>query len=215
MLISYEHKFIFVHVYNTAGASIKEALKDYASELEKFKINRPSKEINDRPNPLYDKWYTYLYHVKAKEIKKELPKEVYDNFYKFAFVRNPWDRMVSAYHSILSNTRHPYHRSFKSLRNFDEFVECLVTIKKNEEIQKNFVIDSEGKLIVDFVGRYENLEQDFYRLCTVLNVKAFIPPSKNPIKRKYRDYYNDKTIKLIEDYLKEDIEFFGYTFDNS
>ena len=215
MLISYEHKFIFVHVYNTAGASIKEALKDYASELEKFKINRPSKQINDRPNPLYDKWYTYLYHVKAKEIKKELPKEIYDNFYKFAFVRNPWDRMVSAYHSILSNTRHPYHRNFKSLRNFDEFVEGLVTIKKNEEIQKNFVTDSEGKLIVDFVGRYENLEQDFYRLCTVLNVKAFIPPSKNPIKRKYRDYYNDKTIKLIEDYLKEDIEFFGYTFDNS
>lgn len=214
MLISYSHKFIFIHSYNTAGASIKEALKEYGGEPEKFKINRPLKKLGDKTNFLYEQWQGIIYHAKAREIKRELPEEIYSNFYKFAFVRNPWARLVSEYHFIRQEPWSPYHQVIKSMQNFEEHIEWTLNARKEKLLYKDFVTDYDGKLIVDFVGRYETLEQDFYDICKVLNINASLPPSKNLIQRDYRTYYNEKTRKLIEDYLKEDIEFFGYTFEN-
>jgi len=57
MVISYTHQFIFFHVAKVAGISIREALKEYTQEPEKFKIKRPPRRINGRANPLYTRVY--------------------------------------------------------------------------------------------------------------------------------------------------------------
>jgi hypothetical protein len=218
MIISYSHKFIFFHVAKVAGLSIREALKDYAGEPEKFKIKQPPKLLGDTPNPFYEMWQSFLVHAKARDAKKELPEEVYNNFLKFAFVRNPWDWQVSMYHFLLKESSNSRYSIVKSMVNFDEYLQWVVSTKNPypkgaTKLQKDMITDAEGNLIVDFVGRYENLVQDFQVICEVLALKASLPHLNNTVHRNYRSYYNEKTKKMIEEHFKEDIELFGYTFD--
>lgn len=218
MLISYEHQFIFFHVTKAAGTSIRDALKDYAKEPEKFKIARPQEKLGDSINPLYEMWKSSLWHAKAKDAKKELPVEIYNNFYKFAFVRNPWDWQVSYYHFILKEETHIRHQLVKSMKGFEEYLEWVIKTKNPfpkgaTKLQKEIITDANGKLIVDFIGRYENLEQDFQRICQTLNIKASLPYLNGSVHRDYRLYYTESTKKLVEEYFQEDIKLFGYTFD--
>ncbi|EDN69665.1 conserved hypothetical protein [Beggiatoa sp. PS] len=76
------------------------------------------------------------------------------------------------------------------------------------------VIDQEGKIIVDFVGRYENLIQDFQHACQTVNIEASLPSINRTIHRDYKSYYNSTTKKMVAEYFKTDIELFGYTFDS-
>lgn len=218
MLISYSHQFIFFHVTKAAGTSIKEALKPYAQEPEKFKINRPQRLLGDQINPLYEIWESSLWHAKARDAKKELPEEVYNGFYKFAFVRNPWDWQVSYYHFILKEKNHIRHELVKSMAGFEEYLQWVIHTKNPfpkgaTKLQTEIITDSEGQLIVDFVGRYETLETDFNHLCQRLNIQVSLPYLNQSRHRDYREYYNDKTIKLVQEHFQEDIALLGYTFE--
>ncbi|NEQ10479.1 MAG: sulfotransferase family protein [Moorea sp. SIO4E2] len=218
MLISYSHKFIFFHVTKAAGTSVKEALKVYATEPEKFKITRPPKEVNGKPNRFYEIWESSLWHAKAKDAKKELPEEVYNNFYKFAFVRNPWDWQVSYYHFILKEQTHIRHELVKSMGSFEKYLDWVINTKNPfpkgaTKLQKEIITDDDGKLIVDFIGRYETLVQDFNYVCQVLNLKTSLPHLNKTTHRDYRSYYSETTKKIVAEYFQEDIELFGYTFD--
>lgn len=218
MLISYTHRFIFFHVAKVAGLSIREALKAYAQEPEQFKIKRPPKHSGDKPNHLYDMWAVLLLHTKARDAKRELPEVVYDNFYKFAFVRNPWDWQVSMYHFILQEPSHIRHHLVKTMASFDEYLEWVIATKTPyargaAKFQKDMVTDAEGRLIVDFVGRYETFSDDFRQVCKVLEIEASPPQLNSTAHRDYRAYYNDRTRKIVGEHFKEDIELFGYEFD--
>jgi hypothetical protein len=76
------------------------------------------------------------------------------------------------------------------------------------------VIDQEGKIIVDFVGRYENLTQDFQQVCQIVNIDTSLPSINRSVHRDYKSYYNSTTKKMVEEYFKADIELFGYTFNS-
>ncbi len=220
MLISYTHKFIFFHVAKVAGLSIRKALKDYVQEPEKFKVRRPPKTLNGKPNPLYAMWDAFMTHITAKDAKKELPEKTYSNFYKFAFVRNPWDWQVSMYHFILKETGHVNHDIVKSMAGFEEYLTWVINTQKNPyakgatQFQKDMVIDQKGKIIVDFVGKYENLTHDFQHVCQILNIETSLPSINRSVHRDYKSYYNSTTKKMVEEYFKADIELFAYTFDS-
>jgi hypothetical protein len=218
MLISYSHKFIFIHIAKAAGLSIREALKKYCQEPEQFKIIRPPRKLGDKPNPLYEMWEAFLLHQQASAIQKELTREVYDSFYTFAFVRNPWDWQVSMYNFILQETSHTKHKLVKSMSGFAEYLEWVVNTKKPyakgaPKYQKEMICNFNGELIVDFVGRYETLEQDFNHVCRVLDIRPSLPHLNRTGHKDYRSYYNEKTKKIVAEHFKEDIEMFGYTFD--
>lgn len=219
MLISYSHNFIFFHVTKAAGTSVKNALQEYAQEPEHFKIKRPPKTVDGKPNPFYEMWEASLWHAKAREVKKHLTEEVYNKFYKFAFVRNPWDWQVSYYHFILKETTHIRYELVKSMKGgFEEYLEWVIATKNPfpkgaTKLQKDIITDYDGKLIVDFIGRYETLAEDFDRVSQMLNLNVSLPHLNSSSHRDYRTYYNDRTKKLVEDYFQEDIELFGYTFD--
>ena len=206
MLISYKHKFIFVHVYKVAGTSITKALEGFCHKpnlILHFLKRLGIKQNNHEYSTLHS-------HSTAIEIKNNLPEHVFNTFFKFAFVRNPWDWQVSLYHYMLQNTAHHQYKLIKSMRNFDEYLEWRV--REDKKLQKDFVTDHDGRFLVDFVGNYENLVEDFDYVCKSLNIGASLPHLKTSMHGNYKRYYSDKTKRLIEEHFKEDIDLFRYRF---
>jgi hypothetical protein len=202
MLISKKHNFIFVHIQKTAGQSIVEVLR---------------KKVSDVKPLLYK-------HDFALKGKKEIGDEDWQGYFKFAFVRNPWDRLVSWYSMITNNG--PNNRLWKYVlensRNFEEFIKnCTQTIydydgeKNCFYNQLDYISDEGGRSIVDFVGRYETLEEDFQKVCATLNIPhARLPHIKHKSNHKhYSEYYTPETRAIVAERYQRDIEFFGYTFE--
>ena len=207
MLLSYSHRFIFVHIYRVAGTSITKTLEKYTIRPV---IRLCLRKIGLGAKVPYYKWKTFPAHVKAKNLRKELPESIYDAFYKFAFVRNPWDLQVSLYHYMLGEPAHLQHELIKSMKDFDEYIEWRVN--EDKHLQKDFITSADGQVIVDFIGRYEKLAEDFLHICKVLDLNASLPHLNKSSRRDYKSYYNEDTRKIVEDNFKEDIELFGYTF---
>ena len=202
MLISYSHRFIFIHVYKVAGVSIRDALRTYTTQRPWY---QPLMKKIGRPSP-----DNFLAHATANEIKHRLPKHIYNNFFKFAFVRNPWDWQVSLFVYMLEKKDHFQHDLIKSMLSFDEYIEWRIS--KDKHLQKDFVTDTDGSLIVDFIGKYETLDNDFVRVCNEIGIKANLPHLNKSSRVHYKEYYNEKTINLVYEAFKEDIEFFNYSF---
>jgi len=218
MLISYSHRFIFIHIGKAAGMSIRNALRPYCAEPEKFKIRRPPATKDGKPNPMYTVWQTLLLHPKCAEVKRELPADVFEGFYKFAFVRNPWDHLVSLYHFMLSDPEIPRHAEVKALPGFEAFLEWAIAEaapfpKGITKHQSEMLTDRDGKLLVDFVGYYESLHQDFGRACRHIGIDAPLPHLNRSQHRDYRSYYSDRARALVRHHFQPDIDLFGYTFD--
>lgn len=218
MLISHSHRFIFFHVAKTGGISVRRALEPYAEEPERFKIPRPARMKAGKPNPFYGVWEAMLLHAKASDAQRELPVEVFEPYFKFAFVRNPWDLQVSMYHFILREETHIRHALVRSLGSFEAYLEWLVQTpnpfpKGATRLQQEPLIDATGRLLVDFVGRYEHLAEDFEQVCQHLRLSVQLPHLNRTEHQDFRRYYTDATRALVARHFAEDIERFGYTFD--
>jgi hypothetical protein len=218
MLISYSHQFLFIHVGKTGGMSMREVLKQYAQEPERFKIRRPAKMNSDRPNPLYTVWETLLLHAKARDVQKEVPPEIFESFFKFAFVRNPWDLMVSMYHFILRDPAVPRHEQVKAAGSFEGFVDWVRATadpfpKGITKLQSEMLTDEQGRLLVDYIGHYEQLEEDFADVARRVGIADRLPHLNRSQHKDYRSYYSDRTRELVGECFKTDIDLFGYTFD--
>lgn len=219
MLMSHSHPFIFIHVAKAAGLSVRDALRDYAQEPEHFRIKRPAKIINGRPNLLYAMWKEALIHPTALTIRKEVGASVFNRYFKFAFVRNPWDLQVSMYHFIVKETGHQHHQKVKIMGSFSAYLDWMTATAKPfakgaPKFQKDMLCDNNGQILADFVGRYENLQDDFAYICRRLNLKTQIAHLNQSSHRDYRYYYNQRTQNLVADYFQDDIALFGYEFED-
>ena len=129
------------------------------------------------------------YHFTACEIWHMFP-DLWNKF-SFAFVRNPWDRLVSYMCSL----------------------PVKVPLDQLElRPQVDFVFDEDGRPVVDFVGRFENLAEDFATICHLLDITTALPHVNRSEHRNFREYYDDATRQFVADTYKEDIGRFGYTF---
>jgi hypothetical protein len=227
MLISYRNKFIFIHNYKVAGSSVTKALKNYGLINPIFKSEKINKFIEQfsilrkiHNSQFLIKVFKFLNlnkkisfhsHMTGEEVIKIFSKEIWDSFYKFGFVRNPWDWQVSLYHFMLQKPGHHQHDLVKSMKNFDEYIRWR--INKDLHLQKEFFYDGNGNCIVDFIGKLENLDQDFKKICNKIGIEAELPhKNKSKRKRDYRKYYTEETKKLVEKAFREDIELFYYEF---
>jgi hypothetical protein len=220
MILSHTYRFIFIHVAKTGGMSVREVLQPFSAEPEKFVMRRPSKMIRERVNPLYKVWETLLLHAKASDAKRELPPEVFDSYFKFVFVRNPWDWLVSMYHFVLREPDAARHDEVKALGSFDAYVEWAVSTpnpfpKGVSGVQSEMITDAAGNLLVDFVGAYENLAEDFGEVAGILGIQARLPHVNQSVHQGYQSYYNDRTRTIVAEHFRPDIERFDYSFGGS
>ena len=217
MLISNTHSFIFFHVAKVGGISIRHALMPYTQEPERFKMRRPPKEINGKTNPLYAIWDSALTHATVQQTQKALPEE-FETFYKFAFVRNPWDWHVSMYHFLLKQTENHRYDLITHFGSFRKYMEWVITENKPfpkgaTKFQNTMLKDASGNIAVDEIGRFETLSEDFANISARLGIEASLPKLNYSQHKHYQNYYDTSTKKLVEKHFAEDIELFKYTFN--
>ncbi|MDM8553372.1 sulfotransferase family 2 domain-containing protein [Desulfococcaceae bacterium HSG7] len=153
-------------------------------------------------------------HAKAYEIKKKL--DIFDSYYKFTFVRNPFDFLVSLYFYILQAKYHRHHDVVNNM-NFLEFLKWYIA--NNPPHQIDFVTDPySGKRLVDYIGRFETLEKNLATIQERLGLKMAISVEhKNrSFKRKRKDYnffYDEESVSLVGKYFQTDLNMLGYDFD--
>jgi hypothetical protein len=206
MLISKQRKFIFIHVYKTAGWSMTDALIPFAASRWWRRADWVSRKFgityfNLRPFPC---------HISAPDLIKKIGRDVFDSYFSFAIVRNPWDWQVSLYKFMLKDQSHPQHDLAKSFKDFDEYIRwrCANEVR----FQKDFIYSQDGELLVDFVGRFENIDADFKAICSRIGISTSLPKVNVSNSIPYRQYYNSETRELVRRAFDTDIKLFGYDF---
>lgn len=150
-------------------------------------------------------------HVTARVVKRRLPPAVYDAAFKFAFVRNRWDRLVSRYAYFLCSENHHRHRFVKRVKGFEEYLDW--EIHRGKMLLCRYVTDGRGELITDFLGYFERLHEDSPKVCVRLGIQAELPHVNTFKHGDYRAHYTPATRELVPQHFRRDLELFGYEFD--
>jgi hypothetical protein len=164
-------------------------------------------------------------HRPLETFRTMVPQNVFDRCFKFTFVRNPWDRLVSAFFflkkSDLERNQRFNRRHLAAYEDFDSFVRRWLTRKSiwsfTHFLPQCHFICIDQRLGVDFVGFYENLAEDFAIVAKRIG-RPTVLREENRLggrARDYREYYNDETRKIVAEVYAEDIALLGYSFDNS
>ncbi|MBX2849572.1 MAG: sulfotransferase family protein [Acidiferrobacterales bacterium] len=210
MLISDRKQFIFIHITKTAGTSIRAALQPYS-------IDTPT-----------DKWHSFLRrfdlpkdyrrfkfprHAFLSAADKKIPNDLYQSYFKFAVVRNPWDRLVSSYHSDygLKKERNP-NRKYQQPVSFYDYL-CKQRQRKNFQLER--IVNLEGDIDLDFMLRFEQLNSDIEALGNQIGVDIELPHRNHSLRKKnrYQDYYDQQSKEYVGKFWREEIELLGYQFD--
>lgn len=191
MYISHPNKFIFFHTPKVAGSSIHIFFKDYYGLVGEQRFD---------PIPS-------IHHMAAKDFLNINPQ--CKDYFKFAFVRNPFDRFVSAY-SGFTQIRN------MELGHFDKFCEEFITSKFSKDIhwipQNKLLCDDLGNIIPDFIGRYENLDEDLKKISNIIGIDMDIGHHRKTSRTSYEKMFSSKTKEIIENFFKDDLSKFDYHF---
>lgn len=236
-MISHEHKTIFVHIPKTAGESIAlYFLEDLGLDWKRKSSLMMFHDFSAKQEP------RNMTHLKAHQYLDYhfVSKHIFDDYFKFSFVRNPWSRVVSFYK----------YMSYNRVVSFKIFVSKLLPefVALNNFFvapQAEYIYDNNGDLLVDFVGRFESLQKDFDTVLGTLQLpQKTLPHFNKTIKKKgfkylyvdyhkfraskgllryygrdkidspnYQDYYTQPLIDIVADIYHRDVELFGYTFE--
>ena len=218
MLLSLKYNFLFVHIAKTGGTSVRDSLWRYKwtdpYRVPQFLCSKLSALAGHSIGAKFPR------HAKAIAAMEMLPREVYERLFKFAFVRNPWDLQVSSWHHIRRERPH----LLEGISDFEAFLRWKLDPERppqyhadmSVELQSDYLIDLHGNLIVDFIGRYENLADDFAEACRRIGIAR--PELRHSRKagdrsRDYRSYYTDAAVEMVASHYRPDIERLGYRFD--
>ena len=230
-MICRAYNCLFVHIPKAAGQSIEQYFMDRLNlDWEK---DRDQLLLGDNPNRTCGT--EKLAHLSAEEYVRcsHLEPAEFESLFKFSFVRNPFERIVSEYR----------YRNYFRHRSFRDFVLNKLPRKgwddqyRHVMPQYDMLHDASGRLLVDFVGRFERLDADFALVCRQLGFDDARLRHRNPsdkwtrnLKRRarnllyqngeseksgYRAFYDDATREAVNTLYRKDIEAFGYRFPES
>lgn len=211
MIISHKHKFIFFKTRKTAGSSIQVSLAKNCGK-EDIITGQYRLGIDDNSHSTglnMDKFFTIHPHPELKPTKQFLGSEIWNSYFKFAFVRNPYDIVVSRYHWNLKGKDKNKNTSIKDFQNWVENNNMLHEDKLHKYTHDNNVLD------LDFIGYYETLEDDIKYICKKIGIPLLdLPQLKGGFRDKthYSNFYNEKTKQLVSNFYSDDIKYFNYSF---
>lgn len=252
MIISYKHKFIFMHSRKVAGSSIKVALSSvlgsddlvigsldeicnaglvvpesmsnllripsvktdyFAARM--FKGRSKEWALNYATKKYFEKTLgKNPPHASAEIVARMFPEE-WNSFYKFGFVRNPFEQVVSDYYWRLRSTKN------SSGIGFLEYLKDLLDgsgktgLVHPGGISNWDILTINDEVVLDFVGRFESLSDDFEKICERLNIRCALGVAAQKSgggRSKYPSIYNDEARELVRLIFDRELNEFGYEF---
>ena len=228
MPISHKHQYIFVHIPKNGGTSFGTMMEVYPGDRRVENRDLLVGPISSEDLKAHGFLSPVLDHLTAKQLLEIIPEQTFSNYFKFAIVRNPWDRMLSQYlfgvkyfgyaeqgetnresglADFLNSIADP--QSEKRLANISDH-----GLSFSRQTQLSFIADENDDLLVDFVARFENLENDFLVIRDRAGFATKNLPYLNATKHAhYSEYYNEESKHIVEELFARDIDFFGYRFE--
>lgn len=206
MIISTLHKFVFVAIPKTGTHAVRQALREHMGPQDMEQVGL----FVQRSLPIPALAQIGHGHITLEELRPHVKAEAWASFFKFAFVRNPFDRFVS-YCAFIT-------------RDGDEFENDPQTVMRdvlaqppNDHIlfhpQHSFVTDRSGALLADYVGRVEEMQKSYDEISARVGIPTSRLEKVNVTKRRnYREYFDDKLIEGVAKLYARDLELFGYEF---
>lgn len=221
---------IFVHIPKAAGQSVEMYFMNRLNLNRENEAHREQMLLHDNNDPA--RGTQKLSHLSATEYVScgHISQQNFDRYYKFSFVRNPWSRLVSEYR----------YRNFLSHKSFKDFVMNKLPKPgwddkyRHVMPQTEMLYDDNGHLLVDFVGKFETLQQDFDQVCEQLGFAESGLPHINSSDKKSRElrrkarnilhrnnesglriytkFYDDETREFVSELYRSDIKNFDYSF---
>ncbi|MGH6866469.1 MAG: sulfotransferase family 2 domain-containing protein [Methyloceanibacter sp.] len=232
MIVSHKHKFIFIKTKKTAGTAIEAALSQlcgpvdvitpYREDSEQdrqgrapqnFRIEHPLKpkrplwrKLLGRPERYYHPTVGFYEHMPAGLVRAYVGEQIWRDYYKFAFERNPWDRQVSWY---------LYKTKSKRVRpSFEQFMSS----RRRAFVDNYALYTIDGAIALNQLARYETLQEGIDRILEVIGIDRSVtvrPVNVTPSKdaaHDYRSYYTDKLRELVAEWYAPEIKLLGYGF---
>lgn len=200
-MIDHTKKIIFVHIPKNAGESIEICLGGYKDKKKLWGFEKG----------------VVLQHLKACELQEKIGDQVFNDYFKFTFVRNPFSKCLSEY--FWEKTH------FNESLNFNDWVKLKLgdlinhsenntKIRQKHNLEQyKFIYDTSDNCLVDFIGRFEKLQEDFDLICDRIGISRQKLPHENKSEHKhYTEYYDDETKQIVAEKYAKDIKYFGYEF---
>lgn len=209
MIISHKHKFIFVKLRKTAGTSLEIALSGICGDEDVItpisaKDEKVRLEMGFHGAQHFDGDTSFYNHMPASEIKQKIPAGMWNEYFKFCFERNPWDKVVSHY----------FHRNRAG--GFSSIKDYLLHDEK-DKIKGFDMYSIDGSVVMDKVYMYEDMEYALKEISVKLNLAEAmkLPPYKaksqfRTDKRHYSEILSEEEIDLIGNRYAREIAYLGY-----
>ncbi len=218
MLVSHRHRFIYTKTMKTASTSVEVYFEPFCADVPQQGIDLRDDYVCDagiigtrrvyRPAP--GQWY---HHMPAAQIKQRLGDEIWNSYFKFCAIRNPFDKVIATFYYVRDLG---WIQTDKTLPERDQFQRWLpnATILSDREI---YTID--GKFCLDGIVRYEHLDQDLSEVCQRIGVPwkpqalPRLKTSSRPREATIAHMYSAETAELVRRRYEFEFAQFGYSDD--
>ena len=213
--INHDKKAIYIHIPKTGGSFIRDSLKNYYG-FKTYYLKRPDhnqlcrihdNSVDKHENKIFG---TLLYYKTSPYLNKimNMDHEKWNNYFIFTFVRNPYDRLISGYSYC-----NKFNISFDNFMNNMMRFNCWIYWHSFMP-QIRHITNEKGESNINFIGKYENLYEDFNNVLQILDFRIV---HKNEVKNKsthkhYSQYYNNQNIKKINSILEDDLKNLDYSY---
>ena len=218
-MISHKYKCIFIHIPKTAGTSIEQKLGHFKELHRGVQDHRPISDIE--PISMRELARSCLFLDTAalkKQIKKALTdkktnlKQCYGTYFKFSFVRNPWARVFSWYKNVMRDEHHKRRFKVDDNCSYKDFLHKHLD-QWELKPQLYWLLDKEGNMPLDFVGKFENLKNDFCFVANKIGLRDYeLPKLIAGDGQHYARFYDVEMEKLIYTKYKDEIDYFNFRF---
>jgi hypothetical protein len=207
MIVSHRHRFIFVPIPKTGTHSVRQALREHLGPED---IEQVGLFVNKR-FPFADLAAIRHGHFSVAQVRPYLGEETVSAYFKFGFVRNPFDRFVSycafmtrQYGAFEQDPQGTMRKILFELRPMDHV---------HFQTQASLLAREDGQLDVDYVGRVEQMQADYDAVCARIGIPSRALDKVNSSKRgDYRQYYDQALIDGVAELYRRDLDLFGYSF---